>query len=128
MAMPQTVPSSMFPGMSENISMEELAAFFRRSVLTIRKWFESVPGVIRTPRGRQRPTLSVPPAILRGWMMERGHPDAVIEGLLADHRRRAEEVVDDSPPSKSPKSVKNRKSVKSIKSVKTAKRASRRRE
>jgi hypothetical protein len=89
MAMPQTVALSLaLSTLSENVSIEELAAFFLRSVLTVRKWFDRVPGVIRTPRGGQRPTITVPPEVLRKWMSERGHPDEVIDTFLAERRAR----------------------------------------
>lgn len=68
-----------------SLTLGEFARYVNRNVVTVRKWFEHDPKVVRVPRGNQRAQILIPTshALERG--KEMGIPDNVLQRMIANH-------------------------------------------
>jgi hypothetical protein len=72
-------------------TIPEIADFVERDPTTVRKWFESMIGVLKYPRGEgnQKPTLLIPEPIVRTKLLGIGYsPEEIETGLMEPHDRR----------------------------------------
>jgi hypothetical protein len=75
---------------ARSITANKFAPYVSRNVVTVRKWFENDPQVIRTPRGRQRDQISIPIDYAVTRCRQMGIPEDIIQRMLNDHQRQCE--------------------------------------